>query len=361
MFPRYSAFILTAALVASALLPRAAQALDNLFFLHHSTGRNIIEQGQMRDVLAQYNQDHGTDFVFWDHDYNYIGLREDGGDLLGYNYGVPGDNTDPDGLHILWTTANSARDSILANHQVIAFKSCYPASAIGSDAEIAQRQQWYLDMRDVFDSHPDHVFVVLSQPPLHSLATNVEQADRARAFASWLVSDEFTAGHPNVVAFDLFDLLAAPDDGSPTRNMLRYEYELNHNGSDSHPNALANEAVGPLLMTVMADAARERTVTGAPDRPTPKAAQVLGNHPNPFNPATTIRFVLAGPAVARLTVVDVRGHTVATLSSGPLPSGEHAVRWDGRRDDGSVAASGVYRVVLDAGGETDARPLTLIK
>ena len=182
----------------------------------------------MRDVLDDFNDQNGADLVFWDHDYNYIGLRNADGDNLGYNYNIPNDDTAPEGLYYLWTTANAARDSILTKHEVIAFKSCYPASDIGSDAELEQRKQMYRDMRDVFDQHPDHIFVVVSQPPLHRLSTNLACADHARAFADWLKSPAYLAGHPNVVCFDLFDALAQPNDGSSTRNMLRYEYELSH-------------------------------------------------------------------------------------------------------------------------------------
>jgi len=219
--------------------------LGNLFFLHHSTGRNLIAQGDVRGWLAVYNSDRGSQFGFWDHDYNHIGLTDPAGTALGYSYNIPGDNTDPDGLYYLWTTANQARNAILANHEVIAFKSCYPASDIASDSQLAQYKTWYLAMRGVFDLYPDKVFLVMSPPPRHRLATTLAEADRARAFADWLGSSEFLAGHPNVRFFDFFDRLAHPDDGSAARNMLRYEYELNHSSADSHPNARANREIAP--------------------------------------------------------------------------------------------------------------------
>jgi hypothetical protein len=239
----------TAAILALCLVlggaSAPAQDHASLFFLHHSTGRNLLDEGVVRDWIATYNTSRDLTFGLWDHDYNAIGLRDPEGRDLGWGYDIPGDNTDPDGLWILWTTANAARDSILANHDVIAFKSCFPASAIGSEAELAQRQAWYLDMRDVFDLHPDRIFVVVTQPPLHRLATDLDDADRARAFADWLKSDEYLAGHSNVVCFDLFDLWAHPDDGSAARNMLRHEYERSHVDGDSHPNEAANLAAGP--------------------------------------------------------------------------------------------------------------------
>ncbi len=232
-----------------------AAELTNLFFLHHSTGNGLIEGGDMRGVIDTCNTDNSTAFEFWDHGYNSEGLRDADGVWTGTSYDIPGDNTDPDGLHALWTTSNAARTAILANHEVIAFKSCFPASAITTPQMLDRYKAWYREMRDFFDTRPDRLFVVMSTPPLHRLATNLSEADRARAFADWLSSDQYLAGHPNVVCFDLFDALAGSDDGSVRRNMLLWDYEGSHSSSDSHPNALANQTVGPAFANFLIDAA----------------------------------------------------------------------------------------------------------
>jgi len=232
--------------------------LTNLFFLHHSTGDGIIVQGHMRRHIADYNTAHGTRFKFWDHGYNSEGLRNPNGRFTGTNYNVPGDNTDPDGLWQLWTSEDAdwvqCRNLILDHHGVIAFKSCFPASAIPDPATLNQRKQWYLAIRGFFDTRPDKVFVVMSTPPLHRLATNPTEAKNARRFARWLKSPTYLSGHPNVFCFDLFNRLAAPDDGSPTANMLRYEYEGSHSSDDSHPNARANRTVAPAFVQALIDA-----------------------------------------------------------------------------------------------------------
>lgn len=233
--------------------------LTNLFFLHHSTGQGIIGGG-VREAVAAYDGAHGTHFEFWDHGYNGDGLTDAAGNATGISYDIPDDNTDPDGLYRLWcgtdAEAAAARNAILEHHGVIAFKSCFPASAIADAATLHQYQDWYLAMRSVFDEHQDHVFVVMSTPPLHRHATNRTEATNARAFANWLKSSAYLSGYPNVRCFDLFGLLAEPDDGTATANMLRYEYEGDHNGDDSHPNALANETVAPLLAEALIEAAQ---------------------------------------------------------------------------------------------------------
>jgi agmatine deiminase len=69
--------------------------------------------------------------------------------------------------------------------------------------------------------------------------------------------------------------------------------------------------------------------------------------PNPFNPATTIRFSLPEAAPVRLSVWDVSGREVARLVDRTLAPGQHAVEWNGRAAGDRPAASGVYVVLLE--------------
>jgi len=95
----------------------------------------------------------------------------------------------------------------------------------------------------------------------------------------------------------------------------------------------------------------------------PDAGLRLAAAPNPFNPATEIRFALpaGGPAPYSLAVYDLRGQRVRLLAAGELPAGEHAVRWDGADDAGRPVASGGYVCVLESRGRRASLPLSLIK
>lgn len=223
--------------------------LTNVIFLHHSVGRNLINQGMVRERLTE------AGFQFWDHDYNWEGLTHPDGTLAGYSYGIPDDNTDPDGLARLFAQPvypwplNAL--SGLMQHEVIAFKSCFPVSNITSDEQLEEYKAYYLSIRQVMDQHREKVFIVVTPPPLNPAATDAETAARARAFAEWLSSDEFLAGHPNVFAFDLFGLLAEDDPSASDFNMLRATYR---EGEDSHPNRLANEVIGPLFADFVVEA-----------------------------------------------------------------------------------------------------------
>jgi len=214
----------------------------NVIFLHHSTGRNLIRQGGVRERLT------AAGFQFWDHDYNFEGLIRPDGTRTGYSYGIPDDNTNPDGFARLFAQPvypwplNAF--SGLMQHQIIAFKSCFPASDITSDEQLQAYKGYYLGIREVMDRHSDKIFVIVTPPPLNPAATDAAIAARARAFADWLKSDEFLAGHPNVFTFDLFDLLAEKDHSNPEVNTLRAAYRQ---GDDSHPNEPANQTIGPLF------------------------------------------------------------------------------------------------------------------
>jgi hypothetical protein len=85
------------------------------------------------------------------------------------------------------------------------------------------------------------------------------------------------------------------------------------------------------------------------------------NVPNPFNPSTTLRFVLPHAGMVRVELLDARGRRIAALRDGFASAGEHTVRWDGRDGAGEPVASGVYlaRVTLD--GRSATRTLALVR
>jgi hypothetical protein len=81
--------------------------------------------------------------------------------------------------------------------------------------------------------------------------------------------------------------------------------------------------------------------------------------PNPFNPATDIRFVAGGRV--QLAVFNVAGQRVRALVDSTLTPGHHTARWDGMDDGGQPAASGIYIVRLVAGDATLATRVTLVR
>lgn len=85
------------------------------------------------------------------------------------------------------------------------------------------------------------------------------------------------------------------------------------------------------------------------------------NHPNPFNPATTIRYALPDRRRVDLRVFAVTGRLVRTLVADVVPAGTYAVIWDGRDEQHRPVASGVYYYRLRAGEADVVRRMTLIR
>ncbi|HEX5132028.1 MAG TPA: PQQ-dependent sugar dehydrogenase [Candidatus Krumholzibacteria bacterium] len=105
-----------------------------------------------------------------------------------------------------------------------------------------------------------------------------------------------------------------------------------------------------------------RTVTQVGDHGAPAGNRLLGNYPNPFNPATTIRYALSAPGHVVIEVVSVTGERVQRIDDGMRAAGAHDTVWRGETSRGGRAASGVYfyRLVVD-GRSFDARRLVLVE
>jgi hypothetical protein len=89
--------------------------------------------------------------------------------------------------------------------------------------------------------------------------------------------------------------------------------------------------------------------------------QIAGNHPNPFNPSTTIEFAIDRDGPAALHLYDLRGQRIRTLVTENLTAGPHEVRWDGLDDNGRQMPSGTYLARLSSNGSTTTHKLVLAK
>ncbi len=86
------------------------------------------------------------------------------------------------------------------------------------------------------------------------------------------------------------------------------------------------------------------------------------NHPNPFNPSTTINFAVPENAgQVTLAIFDVSGRLVRTLESGSLGAGTYTREWDGRDDMGRAVSSGTYFYRLAGNEFSEARKMILLQ
>jgi hypothetical protein len=80
----------------------------------------------------------------------------------------------------------------------------------------------------------------------------------------------------------------------------------------------------------------------------PSSYALYPNHPNPFNPSTTLTFDLPLAGEVKLSVVDILGREVIVVSDGQHAAGRYSVIWNGRDFRGGQLASGVYIARLTA-------------
>ncbi len=93
----------------------------------------------------------------------------------------------------------------------------------------------------------------------------------------------------------------------------------------------------------------------------PTAPQLYQNHPNPFNPSTQIEFWLPRSGKVSLEVFNIEGRRVRRLAGGFYPAGAHTFSWDGKDENGSLVASGIYFYKVVSGEYQSVRKMILLK
>ncbi len=93
----------------------------------------------------------------------------------------------------------------------------------------------------------------------------------------------------------------------------------------------------------------------------PEAFSLMQNHPNPFNPTTTISFTVPETGDVKLTIYNMMGKRIKTLYHGQANAGQHQVVWNATNEQGVKVASGVYIYTLEANNFQSMKRLILMK
>jgi hypothetical protein len=96
----------------------------------------------------------------------------------------------------------------------------------------------------------------------------------------------------------------------------------------------------------------------------PKAFALAQNHPNPFNPSTTVNYQIPDGVSAvsfTLNVFDIRGRLIKTLASGIKGPGYYSAFWDGSDQNGQKVSSGIYFYRFTSADYTQTRKMVLLK
>ena len=149
--------------------------------------------------------------------------------------------------------------------------------------------------------------------------------------------------------------------------------DQDHNGAaelrmefskDDLRQLLAFTDAGVARLTLTATLTDGRTVTAnvassvVPERP--RALKRVG--PNPLNPEAVLSIHMARDGRLRVRIYDVTGRLVRTLVDDAWRvAGDHEVRFDGRRDDGTTLSSGRYYLRVEAADVVDSGNVTIMK
>jgi pectate lyase len=123
------------------------------------------------------------------------------------------------------------------------------------------------------------------------------------------------------------------------------------------PYSYTLDPVENVKAEVLQYAGNKGNITGIEElKSVPSDFVLYQNCPNPFNPTTTIEFVLPKAKFVKLRIYNILGEEVATLVSERLNAGKYEYGWDAGR-----LASGVYLYRMVAGDYVQVRKMILMK
>lgn len=85
------------------------------------------------------------------------------------------------------------------------------------------------------------------------------------------------------------------------------------------------------------------------------------NYPNPFNPETRLSFSLKEAGFVNLTVYNLSGQIIRTLTAQQYRAGAHSCNWDGRDNNGKTVPSGVYLYKFKVNGFEISKKMEFVK
>ena len=93
----------------------------------------------------------------------------------------------------------------------------------------------------------------------------------------------------------------------------------------------------------------------------PLAFSLGQNYPNPFNPTTNINYSIASDSFVTVTIFNVIGEKIKTLSNGFATSGHKSVKWNAQNEKGQEVSAGLYVYTIEAGSFKDTKKMLLLK
>lgn len=126
-------------------------------------------------------------------------------------------------------------------------------------------------------------------------------------------------------------------------------------GNDKAPVVLRWTQIGEII-----DINTVLTGMGESEPLQPDEFRLAQNYPNPFNATIKISFLVPRTSQTSLRIFNARGNMVVTLNNDTRQDGWRQVSWNGRDQNGSMAASGLYIYQRKAGYIEQSKKMLLV-
>ena len=183
-----------------------------------------------------------------------------------------------------------------------------------------------------------------------------DPADSRRAF---VLVDDFTLqsdamigmGEEGVLVYLRFKVAFDPEftasgNGNVTQSDLEFLIDVTLDGNRRILGSINSAEESQYGTVMLAYSQGAVTVTSPCAWPLQWTARLEGNHPNPFNPSTTITYTLDAAMPVTLTVTDIFGREIRVIDSGMRSAGRHDIVFDAGDLPGGVY---LYRLQIPSG------------
>ena len=182
--------------------------------------------------------------------------------------------------------------------------------------------------------------------------------------SDWSVSgSESSAGGMNVLGFSFMGSTIGVGSGV----LLHVDYDWVGDGDSTEIcfgqdfTEMTSETNEVLYLDLESCAVLYRNPLGITEIEMPTEFELVQNHPNPFNPVTTINFSIPEQSFITLNVFDLSGRLVKTLWNSQMNVGHHSVNWNGVDAYGNEVSAGIYIYTLEGKDLFISRKMFLIK
>ena len=204
-----------------------------------------------------------------------------------------------------------------------------------------------------------------------NLAAHVE-LNYPQGSQSFFVGDTVEIKWQNIIIHDPidWDLYFSSDGGSSWQaikldiltTIFKYQWIVPNIITDSAQIRIVQDNVGNDYEDNSSNfSINERVLGISESSELPTILNLVSNFPNPFNPATTIKYDISQTSYVTVTIYNLLGIRIAQLENGLKEAGTHILSWQGIDGFGNPVSAGTYLYHIKAGQFTQTKKMVLIK